>query len=122
MEVHATVICIVGDIYFPRIDWSNLFTVSGDDKQLIDALGSVNFSQLVGRLTRFRQGQEPSLIDLVIVNNEFLVSQIDHDNPIGKSDNVALTFDLYIYFIVTDSVNMYRYNLIKGRYNVMQNN
>ena len=37
-------ICIVCDFNFPKIDWSNLCIVSGDDKQFIDALGDAYLS------------------------------------------------------------------------------
>ena len=50
--------CIVGDFNFLRIDWSNLCTVSGDDKRLADAKGDAYLSQLVGRPTQ----QEPHLV------------------------------------------------------------
>ena len=113
--------CIVGDFNFPRIDWSSLRTVSGDEKQFIDALGYAYLSQLIGRPSRFRQGQEPSLFDLVIMNNEFLVSEIVQDNPIGKSDHQVLTLGLHINFNATDSDNMYPCNFKKGRYNAMHN-
>ena len=110
-------ICIVSDFNFPKIDWSNLCTDSGDDKQFIDALGDAYLSQLVEKPTKFK-GLESSFLDLVIINNEFLVFEIVHDNQIGKSDHDLLTFELYINFNVTDSDNMYQYNLKKGRYNV----
>ena len=40
-------IYFVGDINFLRIDWSNICTVSGDDKQFIDVLGDAYLSQVV---------------------------------------------------------------------------
>ena len=69
VKISAYFICIVGDLNFPKIDWSILCTDSGDDEQFIDALGDAYFSQLVGRPTMFRQGQEPILLDLVIMND-----------------------------------------------------
>ena len=65
-----------------------LVAVSGDDKQFIDTLGDGYMRQLVGRPTKFKQGQEPSLLDLVILNNQVLVSETVQDNPIQKSDKV----------------------------------
>ena len=44
------------------------------------------------------------------MNNEFLVSEIVHDNPIGKSYHEVITFELHINFYVTESANMYQYN------------
>ena len=70
-------------------------------------------SQQHGRPARFIQGLEPNLLDLVIGNNELLVSEIVHDNPIAKSDHEVSTFELHINLIVIDNANMYQYNLKK---------
>ena len=35
------------------------------------------------------------------MNNKFLVSEIVHDNPIGKSDHELFTFELHINLNVT---------------------
>ena len=46
--------------------------------------------------TRKREGQRPSLIDLVLVNDEEIISEIEHHSPLGKSDHDVLIFDLLI--------------------------
>ena len=39
-----------------------------------------------------RHGQEPSVLDLVLTNEEGMIENIDYGNPLGKSDHLVLTF------------------------------
>ncbi|KAK2167331.1 hypothetical protein LSH36_29g02092 [Paralvinella palmiformis] len=50
--------------------------------------------QHVDEPTRFRFGQKPSLIDLVISSKEELVSDITYLEPLGKSDHLCLSFNI----------------------------
>ena len=51
---------------------------------------------MVDKPTRIRLGQTGNILDLVLVNEEQLVSEIEHYSPIGKSDHETLFFNLYI--------------------------
>ena len=43
--------------------------------------------------TRVRHGQEPSVLDLVLTNEEGMIENIEYGNPLGKSDHLVLTFE-----------------------------
>ena len=43
--------------------------------------------------TRYRENQKPSLLDLVITNEEHTILNIHSGEPLGKSDHIVLTFD-----------------------------
>ena len=47
--------------------------------------------------TRLRQGQNPSLLDLIFTNEENMVNNLNIFNPIGRSDHCVLTFNLVSY-------------------------
>ena len=47
---------------------------------------------MVDKQTRIRLGQTGNILDLVLVNEEQLVSEIEQYSPIGKSDNETLMF------------------------------
>ena len=47
---------------------------------------------MVDKPTRIRLGQTGNILDLVLVNEEQLVSEIEHYSPIGKSDHDTLFF------------------------------
>lgn len=50
--------------------------------------------QLVLQPTRFRNGQNPSLLDWMISSDSNLISEVAYQPPIGKSDHVVLTATL----------------------------
>jgi hypothetical protein len=43
--------------------------------------------------TRFREGQSPTLDDLILTNEEAMIDNIEVGTPLGKSDHAVLTFD-----------------------------
>ncbi|KAI5645579.1 endonuclease-reverse transcriptase domain-containing protein [Phthorimaea operculella] len=55
-----------------------------------------NLQQLVTEHTRFRQGNQPSFLDLVLSNEETLVAKVDHQAPIGKSDHNCIVVTIQL--------------------------
>ena len=53
--------------------------------------------QHVTEPTRFRFGEEPSLLDLVLSNEEGMVYNLAYHPGLGDSDHIILTFDLVCY-------------------------
>ena len=51
---------------------------------------------MVEKPTRIRIGQARNILDLVFVNDDSLISDIEHNSPIGKRDHETLFFTLYI--------------------------
>ena len=49
--------------------------------------------QHVREPTRFREGQIPSVLDLILTNEENMVEKIDYLPSLGKSDHVVLGFN-----------------------------
>lgn len=83
---------LTGDFNFPSIDWHNLIVSNSTDSagSFANMVLSTNLSQLVSRPTRLRHGQQPSLLDLILVNEEDLVSNVEYGAPIGRSDHITL--------------------------------
>lgn len=88
-------VCIMGDFNFPTINW-DLSLFSSKDSDFVEALNDAFLVQLVTNPTRRREGQRPTLDDLILVNNEELVSSIEYHSPIGKSDHDTLIFEMLI--------------------------
>ena len=63
---------------------------------LVDMITSTHLNQLVTQPTRYRLGQSPSTLDLVITSDEHSLTNLDYLDPIGKSDHIVLTVDLQI--------------------------
>ena len=49
--------------------------------------------QHVREPTRFREGQTPSILGLILTNRENMVEKIDYLPSLGKSDHVVLSFN-----------------------------
>ncbi|WP_219823778.1 hypothetical protein, partial [Enterobacter cloacae complex sp. 2DZ2F20B] len=59
-----------------------------------DFLSNTHAVQIVEEFTRFRSGQNPSLLDLIFVSNDNLATDLQYLPPIGKSDHALLTFNV----------------------------
>ena len=64
--------------------------------EFIECLREAFLLQMVDNPTRIRLGQTGNILDLVLVNEEQLMSEIEHYSPIGKSDHETVFFNLYI--------------------------
>ena len=49
----------------------------------------VNFS------TRFREGNEPSMLDYIFTNENYKIENLKHITPLGKSDHVWIGVDIH---------------------------
>ena len=66
-----------------------------------------------------RHGQEPSVLDLVLTNEEGMIGNIEYGNPLGKSDHLVLTFEFKCYTKQnTKEKNIQIY--AKGKYDLMR--
>ncbi|XP_050514896.1 uncharacterized protein LOC126890092 [Diabrotica virgifera virgifera] len=96
---------IVGDFNFPDISWPAISLTDGVSSHNLfkNFIINSNLSQLITKPTRFRLNNQPSTVDLVITNEEQLISTIDISSPIGKSDHAVITF--HIQFNLSKSLN-----------------
>ena len=58
----------------------------------IEAIQNIHLHQHVKELTRYRYGQEVSLLDLIFTNEEGLPSELKHKPGLGESDHECLYF------------------------------
>ena len=85
---------------YSEIDWDALSSSTGEmhgSSKFVSCLQDNFLSQLVSIHTRYREGQRPSLLHLVIVNEEEMVSNIVGSSALGKSDHIVLNFDINCY-------------------------
>jgi hypothetical protein len=67
----------------------------------VETLLQSNLTQLVTAPTRFRTGQNPSLMDLILTNDVNLITSVEYCSPIGISDHCVLETSLQ--FLLTES-------------------
>ena len=83
---------IAGDVNCPAINWSSLTSpIDGIQNIILDFVCDHGFEQMVTEATR-----EKNILDVVLTNNNFLVSNIQVTPPLGSSDHSCVSFILDI--------------------------
>jgi hypothetical protein len=85
-------ICIFGDFNFPDVKWDGSWNEEKNN-EVIECMRDAFLIQKVKDPTRHREGQRSTLDDLVLVSEENLISDIEHLDPVGKSDHNILVFN-----------------------------
>ena len=86
---HPSHLLLVGDFNYNDVNWET-FTMnasSSDPKpseDFLEVLSTCSLYQHVSEPTRFKQGVSPSLLDLVITNEEGMISDLSYLPPLGK--------------------------------------
>jgi endonuclease/exonuclease/phosphatase family metal-dependent hydrolase len=95
-----THLVIMGDFNLKFIDWET-WTAEEPETHFahyfLETLRDKYFSQHVLLPTRYRVDQEPSLLDLIISNDDNYISEVRYCAPLGKSDHVVLRFSIQCY-------------------------
>ena len=84
----------MGDFNYGQIDWKDGSVKGMPDSpaaRFADATRDLFLHQHVDFPTRFREGCNPSQLDLVFSNDEMMVDELTSSSPLGKSDHVVLT-------------------------------
>ena len=119
-------VLVFGDFNFKEINWID-GSVDANDmhpaSKFYDTIQDLYLFQHVIKPTRYREGQEPSLLDLIFTNEEPMVDDIEEFAPIGKSDHVGL---LWTYTCKVDIATMEddddpKPNFNKANYDTMRN-
>ena len=124
-QVQAEHVLVMGDFNFPQIDWS-VGKVDGPEDssqaQFYEVVQDLFLAQHVDFPTRFRNGQSPSQLDLVLTKHEYAIDEVEASAPLGKSDHLVLTWT-YQYQTECSSTQVpdttLRRNFHKGRYDAM---
>ena len=87
-------ILIAGDFNYKGIDWVNEYAPIGKQHLLefIDTIQDCFLFQHVTEPTRFRENEQPSLLDLILSKEENMVQDLTYLPPLEKSDHVCLQF------------------------------
>ena len=115
-------VCIVGDFNYKSINWSSWTTKLSENSieaKFIEGVRDSYLYQHVESPTRIRGNDDPSVLDLVLTNEEMQVSDITHGAPLGKSDHSVLSFRFQCY--VDQPLKKDRYIFERGNYFDMRN-
>lgn len=90
---------LLGDFNFSDISWPISTSVEpvNASTHFVDLIQRSNLSQIITDYTRYREGQQPSILDLLLTNDPNLLTPYEIGPPIGKSDHVTVTFSMQFY-------------------------
>ena len=109
------IVCITGDFNYPKVKWNGVNT--GDNEIFVESLNDAFLIQKVNKPTRnVRLDQQANIVDLVLVNDEALISEIVHCPPLGASDHDVLFFQINTQKKKKKEEKKKKFNLSKGNY------
>ena len=117
-ELDLSHLLIVGDFNYPRIDWDteDVNENSPIIKPFLEEIQGNFLHQHVTQPTRYREDQEPSLLDLILTNEEGMINEMTHNPPLGDSDHECLNFRIECYHAKSQSSVDQRRNYFKADY------
>ena len=84
---------LMGDFNAPKINWAQLRSdEQGFSEALVQWIKTRSWSQKVSFPTRFRHGNQPSLLDLILTNEAHFIDCVGQNPPVGLSDHRLLHF------------------------------
>ena len=114
-----------GDFNYNKIQWtpqpippSNSAEDSPEVK-FVECVRDAFLYQHIYEPTRYRDGQRPTIDDLLFSTEQNSVSKINHQSPLGKSDHEAITCEIQVKPL-THKSNKISYAYDKGRYNQLR--
>jgi len=115
-------VCIVGDFNYKEINWQSWSTTKSEssaESEFLEAVKDCYLHQHVSDATRARGQDDPSLIDLVLTNEQMQISDLQIKAPLGKSDHSIISFKYSCYLNYAKAQKRYAYH--KGDYEAMRN-
>ena len=114
-----------GDFNFNKINWTPQPIPPQDDRvdsqevKFVECIRDTYMYQHISEPTRYREGQRPTIDDLIFSSDINNVSKIKHLSPLGKSDHEALTCEVQINPPLTQNEKV-SYCYDRGDYNQMR--
>ena len=97
-----THLLIMGDFNYKDIKWNQNWSTPGlsessEEFLFVENLRDCYLYQHIIKPTRTRQGQELSILDLLLSHEEGMIRDIEYLSPLGKSDLLVISFNLICY-------------------------
>jgi hypothetical protein len=92
-DMNFTHIVTTGDCNYPDIDWELWNAKEESSLSFMECVRDNFFHQLIDHHTRERIGQEPSLLNLLLVNDNENIVNTKYLDPLGSSDHCVIEFN-----------------------------
>ena len=90
-DLNPSHLLVLGDFNMPEITWDTWDTniENPDDyrNKFLECLRDCFLYQHVSKPTRVRNTDHPSILDLILTNEEGMVADLEYLSPLGKSDH-----------------------------------
>jgi len=118
-DINTDNLLLVGDFNYGSINWDlkNVESSSISENMFLIKMQDLFLEQLILEPTRYRLGQTPHVLDLVITNNIYFVNEIVFQDPLGTSDHISLLVHLNLGRSKPECLK--RKLFYKGDYNAM---
>lgn len=117
-DLDKSYLLITGDFNLKEIDWPNLTVQASPHhyaQRVYDKLNDLFLEQLVTEPTRHRQGEQANLLDWLLTDSPYAISDIQIQAPLGeKGDHNTIFANIDIPVLRQKHVG--RYNWYKGNY------
>ena len=114
---------ILGDFNFPEINWETWSvnkSITHPSFLFVECVRDNYLSQHISGFTRYRQGQDPCCLDLLLTDNQTEIENLSLTSKLGASNHVSIFFE--IPFIGKKDVQtISRANYFKGDYTKIKN-
>ena len=95
----------MGDFNYKDIMWSTPgLSENSEEFLFVETLRDCYLYQHINKPIRTRVGQEPSILDLVITNEEGMVEGVEYLSPPRKSDHLVISFNPKCYIQKTKRI------------------
>lgn len=111
---------IVGDFNYKQIDWTNDSVPQGQQHlmKFVNTLQDLYLYQHVSEPTRYRNGEKPNILDLILSSEEGMIQELQYLPPLGNSDHISMSFKTTL---TQQQVNFpLSYNIYKTNYKAIQ--
>ena len=112
---------VVGDFNYPKIDWEHYSTISSPNNlnpKFLKCTKDFFFEQFISGHTRGMGSSQPTLIDLVRINNPDITDKVKLNAPLGKSDHSLVEIIMENVLLTENKKFILNYN--KGNYEEMK--
>jgi hypothetical protein len=112
-------ILLMGDFNLPDIDWDT-WSCKGDvhrtEHKLLETSQNNFLFQHISKPTTWRGSDTPHILDLIITNEENMISDIEYQSPLGKNDHCMMKFDYNCYTMAKNKGRVTKlYNRAKNK-------
>ena len=98
-QLNYSQIITVEDFNLSDINWKNWTTKSNNpnnlNKKFVECIRYAFMSQHVTYPTRGRGSNNPTVLDLILSNDDDIIGDVENLSPLGRSDNCIITFEIF---------------------------